>query len=82
MQEFVCVGVSTIILKVACYSDVVPSHYLVLKIQALFLILCLSSCVLNNTYFYKIIYIEYNFHNQTGLFIGTNGKNKFNLIRP
>jgi hypothetical protein len=82
MQEFVCVGVSTIILKVASYSDIVPLHDLVLKIQALFLILCLSSCGLNSTYFYKIIYIECNYHNQTGLFIGTNGKSKLNLIRP
>lgn len=65
----------------ACYNDTVPSHDLVLKIQALSLISCLSSCALNNTYFYKIIYIEYNYHNQTGLFVGTNGKSKLNLIR-
>lgn len=81
MQGFVYVGVSPIILKVACYNDIVFSHDLVLKIQALFLILCLSSCALNNTYFYKIIYIEYNYHNQTCLFVGTNGKSKLNLIR-
>jgi len=73
MQGFFCVGVSPIILKVACCNDTVPSHDLVLKIQALFLILCLSSCALKNAYFYTIIYIGYNYHNQTGSFVGTNG---------
>jgi len=81
MQGFVCVGVSPIILKAACYNDIVPSHDLVLKIRAPFLILCPSSSALNNTYFYKIIYIEYNYHNQTGLFVGTNGKSELNLIK-
>jgi hypothetical protein len=81
MQGFVCVGVSPIILKAACYNHTVPSHDLVLKTRAPFLIVCPSSCALNNTYFYKIIYVEYNYHNQTGLFVGTNGKSELNLIR-